>query len=93
MRTSAITADIFASQKFADLIAEVRKRYDFIIIDTPPVLALTDTRVISGLTDMLLFSVTYKRTKRRLVRAGLAALAMTKPKRIAIVFNRMNIGK
>ena len=92
-KSPKITADIFASQKFADLIAEVRKRYDFIIIDTPPVLALTDIRVISGLTDMLLFSITYKRTKRRLVRAGLAALAMTKPKRIAIVFNRMNIGK
>lgn len=92
-KSPKITADIFASQKFADLIAEVRKRYDFIIIDTPPVLALTDIRVISGLTDMLLFSVTYKRTKRRLVRAGLSALAMTKPKRIAVVFNRMNIGK
>ena len=92
-KSPKITADIFASQKFADLIREVRSRYDFIIIDTPPVLALTDIRVISGHTDMLLFSVTYKRTKRRLVRAGLSALAMTKPKRIAMVFNRMNIGK
>lgn len=92
-KSPKITADIFASQKFADLIREVRQRYDFIVIDTPPVLALTDVRVISGHTDMLLFSVTYKRTKRRLVRAGLSALAMTKPKRIAMVFNRMNIGK
>ena len=92
-KSPKITADIFASQKFADLIAECRKRYDFIIIDTPPVLALTDVRVISGHTDMLLFTVGYKRTKKRLVRAGLAALAMTKPKRIAAVFNRMNIGK
>lgn len=92
-KSPKITADIFASQKFADLIAECRDRYDFIIIDTPPVLALTDVRVISGHTDMLLFAVGYKRTKRRLVRAGLAALSMTKPKRIAVVFNRMNIGK
>ncbi len=92
-KSPKITADIFASQKFADLIAECRKRYDFIVIDTPPVLALTDVRVISGHTDMLLFTVGYKRTKRRLVRAGLAALSMTKPKRIAAVFNRMNIGK
>lgn len=92
-KSPKITADIFASQKFADLIREVRSRYDFIVIDTPPVLALTDVRVISGHTDMLLFSVSYKRTKRRLVRAGLSALAMTKPKRIAMVFNRMNIGK
>ena len=92
-KSPKITADIFASQKFADLIAVVRERYDFVIIDTPPVLALTDIRVISGLTDMLLFSISYKRTKRRLVRAGLSALAMTNPKRIAVVFNRMNIGK
>ncbi len=67
--------------------------HDFVIIDTPPVLALTDIRVIAGHVDMLLFSVTWKRTRRRLVRAALSALSQTRTKRIAMVFNRMNIQK
>ena len=92
-KSPKITADIFASQKFATLMAEVRQRYDLVIVDTPPVLALTDIRVIANYVDLVLFSVSWKRTKRRLVRAALAALQLTNPKRVATVFNRMNIGK
>ena len=92
-KSPKITADIFASQKFATLMAELRQRYDLIIIDTPPVLALTDIRVIANYVDLVLFSVSWKRTKRRLVRAALTALHLTNPKRVATVFNRMNIGK
>lgn len=92
-KSPKITADIFASQKFGVLLAELRERYDLIIIDTPPVLALTDIRVIANYVDLVLFSVSWKRTKRRLVRAAVTALQMTNPKRVATVFNRMNIGK
>ncbi|MFK7945747.1 MAG: GumC family protein [Paracoccaceae bacterium] len=92
-KSPKITADIFASQKFAHLMEELRERYDLVIIDTPPVLALTDIRVIANYVDLVLFSVSWKRTKRRLVRAALTALHLTKPKRVATVFNRMNIGK
>ena len=92
-KSPKITADIFASQKFAVLMAELRERYDLILIDTPPVLALTDIRVIANYVDLVLFSVSWKRTKRRLVRAALTALHLTNPKRVATVFNRMNIGK
>ncbi|MEM1297693.1 MAG: polysaccharide biosynthesis tyrosine autokinase [Pseudomonadota bacterium] len=92
-KSPKITADIFASQKFAALMAELRERYDLIIIDTPPVLALTDIRVISNYVDLVLFSVSWKRTKRRLVRAAMASLQLSNSKRLATVFNRMNIGK
>lgn len=92
-KSPKITADIFASQKFGNLMAELRERYDLIIIDTPPVLALTDIRVIANYVDLVLFSVSWKRTKRRLVRAALNALHLTNPKRVATVFNRMHIGK
>jgi capsular exopolysaccharide synthesis family protein len=92
-KSPKITADIFASVKFEKLIQELRKRYDLIIIDTPPVLALTDVRVIANYVDMVLFTVGWKRTRRKLVRAAMTALSMTKPKRIATVMNRMNIGK
>ena len=92
-RSPKITADIFASARFDDLMTELRERYDLILIDTPPVLALTDVRVIANHADMLLFSISWKRTKRKLVRTALSALAMTKTKRQAVVFNRMNIGR
>ena len=92
-KSPKITADIFASNKFSDLIAEARERYDLILIDTPPVLALTDVRVIATQVDLVLFSITWKRTRKKLVRTALNVLTQNSPKKIALVFNRMNIQK
>ena len=44
-------ADIFASQRFADLITELRKHFDYILIDTPPILAVPDARLIGTNSD------------------------------------------
>ncbi|MEM6622340.1 MAG: polysaccharide biosynthesis tyrosine autokinase [Pseudomonadota bacterium] len=92
-KSPKITADIFASQKFATLMDQLRERYDMIILDTPPVLALTDIRVIATHVDLVMFSVSWKRTKRRLVRTALSLLTMNKSRRVAMVLNRTNIAK
>ena len=34
------------SQKFIDLMTNVQKQYDIVIIDTPPILAVTDAAII-----------------------------------------------
>jgi tyrosine-protein kinase Etk/Wzc len=34
--------DLLMSERFQDVMAQIEKRYDIVIIDTPPVLAVTD---------------------------------------------------
>lgn len=39
-------SELLMSQKFVDLMASVQKQYDIVIIDTPPILAVTDPAII-----------------------------------------------
>jgi Mrp family chromosome partitioning ATPase len=38
----------------AEVIAELRRQYDFVLIDSPPMLQLTDARILAKLTDSVL---------------------------------------
>ncbi len=67
-------ADLFESRRFGDLIAELRTRYDHIIIDSPPVLAVPDARVLTRYADLTVFAVRWVYTTRTQVRQGLEML-------------------
>lgn len=69
--TKTNAADVFASQKFAAFIQQMRGRYDMIVIDTPPVLAVPDARVIAPLADSVVYCVHWNQTHRDLVRKGI----------------------
>src|SRR3989475_12561389 len=50
-------ADLLSSHKLADAIAELRTKYKFIVIDSPPVMAATDAVILSVLADGVLLLV------------------------------------
>ncbi|WP_457646016.1 GumC family protein [Profundibacter sp.] len=72
---SAINAaDIFSSDRFHKFLDDLRKKYDYVIIDTPPVLAVPDARVIGQSVDAILYTVKWDSTTRRQVSEGLKSL-------------------
>ncbi|WP_417270728.1 GumC family protein [Celeribacter sp.] len=68
-------ADIFSSDKFTAFLKEMRKHYDYIIIDTPPVLVVPDARVIGQHCDAIMYSVRWDSTTKTQVLSGLRELA------------------
>jgi receptor protein-tyrosine kinase len=44
-------SELLASQRFGELIAELRKRFDYVVIDSPPALALADANVLARQAD------------------------------------------
>ncbi|MFU8881064.1 MAG: polysaccharide biosynthesis tyrosine autokinase [Rhodobacterales bacterium] len=64
-------ADIFSSDRFADFIAKVRDAYDYVLIDTPPVLMVPDARIIAQHADAVLFVVKWNSTTSDQLRDGL----------------------
>ncbi|TYO90573.1 GumC family protein [Oceanicella actignis] len=77
-RSAVNAADAFSSARFGELIDQLRQRYDMIVIDTPPVLAVPDARVISRHADAVLFVVRWNVTRREMIAASLTLLRQVK---------------
>jgi capsular exopolysaccharide synthesis family protein len=60
--------NLLGSQLFKDLLVKLRQQYDQVIVDTPPVLAFSDARIISVLVDgtllVMKFNSTHKSASR-----------------------------
>ena len=91
--SSVNAADIFASQRFADFIAEMRQQFDFIFIDTPPVLAVPDARVVAKNSDAVIFCVRWNKTARETVVEGLRFFAQVNVKVAGLVLSQVNVNK
>lgn len=78
--------DVLRSPRFEQILQDARQRYDFIIVDTPPLLPVFDAGLIGRLVDGLFVIVAANQTPRKLLAESLAIL---EPSRVlGIVFNR-----
>ncbi len=80
--------ELLKSSRLDDLIRRARERYDFIIIDTPQILRLPDTELISRLVDGFLIVV--KADQTRQVKLEEALNLMTEDKVLGLVFNAVS---
>ena len=60
-------AELLTSARFGELINAVRDQYDYVVIDTGPLLAVSDPSIVSSQVDGLLLAVRLKKTRRRQV--------------------------
>ena len=77
--------ELLKSTAFADLLKEARRRYEFVIVDTPPIVSLPDCRLIGSLVDGFVIVVAAHRTPRKLVEEALNALDAEKV--MGFIFN------
>jgi Mrp family chromosome partitioning ATPase len=74
-----------------ETLALLKERYDFLLIDSPPVMPVSDAVVLSSLADALVFVVEGQKTPKPLVRSALAQLGSSQAKILGIVLNRVDI--
>ena len=55
-------AELLSSAKFQEVLAELREQYEYVIVDTPPLLAVSDPRVVAQRADgvLMVFKITKK---------------------------------
>jgi capsular exopolysaccharide synthesis family protein len=78
--------EILRSPRLERLLQAARDRYDFIVLDTPPLLPVFDAAMVAKLVDGLLVVVAANRTPRKLLAEALTHLEPAKV--LGIVFNR-----
>ncbi len=87
----ANVADLFSSERFAQLISEARAIYDVIVIDTPPVMVVPEARTIAGQADALLFAVHWDSTDQSQVAEGLRMLESVGQRPTGLVLNQIDM--
>ena len=85
--------ELLSSTRFADVIAELRNEYDRIIIDSPPVLPVSDTLVISRYCDSVTVVVKADSTAVQQVRQCIQRLDRAQAPITGIVLNQLDTSK
>jgi capsular exopolysaccharide synthesis family protein len=76
---------VFRSPRLAQMLNEARQQYDYVLLDTPPLVPVFDAALLSRLVDGVIVVVSANKTPRRLLEAALDVLDPAKV--IGIVFN------
>ena len=60
-------AELLQTERLEELFAELRKRYDYIIVDTAPVALVSDTYQLDRVADMTIYVSRYKYTPSEMI--------------------------
>ncbi len=85
--------DIIASPRFADLVADLSRDHDVVILDSPPVLAVTDPLIIAKVADATLLVIGSGITPRLAVDHALKALRSANAPLAGVVLNKANLSR
>lgn len=84
-------AELLSNGRFKLLLEELKKEYDFIVVDTAPTLLVTDTSLIANLSDVLIFVIRANHTEKNLLHFINELKTHGKIKNAGIVLN--NVGE
>ncbi len=79
---------LFADQKCHDLVRGLSARFDFTLIDLPPVLSTTDTALMATATDGLTLVIEQRFLKREIIGHGMEALRAKSVRLLGAVINK-----
>jgi capsular exopolysaccharide synthesis family protein len=83
--------ELIGSKKMADMLALLKQQYDFIFIDSPPVMPVSDAVVLSTMVDGLVFVVRGQNTPKAIVKDALAQLSHKRSKILGMALNRVDM--
>jgi capsular exopolysaccharide synthesis family protein len=84
-------AELLSNGKFENLLNELKKEYDFVIVDTAPTLLVTDTAIISNMADTVLYVTRANFTEKKLVKFMSKIKEAQSIKSMGIILN--NVGE
>jgi exopolysaccharide transport family protein len=85
--------DLFRSSTMKILLEEMAAYYDLVIIDTPPVTAVSDSFTLSGIVDKSIYVIRWEQTPRNVALAGIRQMVEAGADIAGIVLARVDVKK
>jgi capsular exopolysaccharide synthesis family protein len=83
-------ADLLSSHRMREAVSELRRRFKFIVIDSPPIMVATDAVILSALTDGVLLVVRSGATPKEAFTRTRDLLAAVKCRLLGVVLNAVD---
>jgi capsular exopolysaccharide synthesis family protein len=86
-------SELLASDRMSELVKAARGRFDFVVIDTPPLLPVTDASLVGDLVDGMTICMRAGKVTREEARTCLDRLKMAGVKVLGVVLNRHKLNQ
>ncbi|HEY2918558.1 MAG TPA: polysaccharide biosynthesis tyrosine autokinase [Candidatus Binatia bacterium] len=84
-------AELLGSQEMAKVLNDLRERFDYIFMDSSPLLPVTDAVLLATMVDGVLMVVDGQKTPRQAVKNARARLTSAKIKILGVLLNRVDV--
>ncbi|WP_156653342.1 polysaccharide biosynthesis tyrosine autokinase [Methylobacterium sp. Leaf111] len=81
-------AELIDPQAFAALLSDLRKQYDYIIVDLPPIASVVDVKALGHLVDSFVLVIEWGRTSVKAVEGAISSVDSIISKGIGVVLNK-----
>jgi capsular exopolysaccharide synthesis family protein len=86
-------AELLGSRRFRDFHTSLKAHFDWIIVDTPPVMAVTEASLVAHHATGVIFVVGAEMTSRHAAKRALDQLEQADAKFIGAVLNRVDLAR
>lgn len=87
----ADSAGLLNSQRMVDLISDVKSRFDLVLIDSPPILGVSDASVLANEADMTMIVVQHRKLPRHMLMRVKQAVENAGGKIVGVVLNNVDL--
>ena len=84
-------AELIGSQRFRDFLNSLKEHFDLILVDSPPVMAVTDAAIAAHAANGVVFVVGAEMTSRNAARAAVEVLEQGRAHLVGAVLNRVEL--
>jgi succinoglycan biosynthesis transport protein ExoP len=89
--TDGMSKDVFGTPAMDALLDRLRANFDLVVMDTPPVLAVADSRAIAAKSDAVVLLVRWRKTPLRAVSAALRLLQQSNAPVVGAALSRVDM--
>ncbi|WP_139994970.1 CpsD/CapB family tyrosine-protein kinase [Paenibacillus paridis] len=83
-------SELLSSDPMALLLKRAREQFDVIIVDTPPIMSVTDAQIVATQSDGVVLVIDSGKVKKDVVLKAKASLDHVKARLIGVVLNKIN---
>jgi Mrp family chromosome partitioning ATPase len=84
---------ILSSMQMKELIRDVKRRYDFVFFDSPPIMGVSDASILASEVDMVLQVIQYRRYPQPMTIRAKQMIEKVGGNLLGIVLNNINVSQ